>query len=262
MALPAAAPADSVRTAPSSSPQIVDTIWSDIKAVGSEALLLITAPGRFGATGWSIAGGALGGTVALTFADDPMRTAMARGHNSTKDRLVDIGNMLGTVPPGAVIVGGLYIGGLLFDAPGVRLAGLHVFQSALYAATITTGAKMLIGRQRPFLNGGPHVFYGPSRPDDRQSLPSGHSTLAFAVCSSLAAEIDNPWATVGLYGAATLTALSRIYSDRHWLSDVFLGAAIGTACGYGVVNLHTGMDGLGGLQLVPMPNGIGALWIF
>jgi membrane-associated phospholipid phosphatase len=34
-----------------------------------------------------------------------------------------------------------------------------------------------------------------------------------------------------MYGAATLTGVSRIYNNQHWASDVLAGAAVGTISG-------------------------------
>ena len=34
-----------------------------------------------------------------------------------------------------------------------------------------------------------------------------------------------------MYGAASLTGVSRIYNNAHWASDVIAGAAIGTLTG-------------------------------
>jgi membrane-associated phospholipid phosphatase len=69
-----------------------------------------------------------------------------------------------------------------------------------------------------------------------------------------------------LYGGATLVGLSRMYHNRHWASDVALGAGIGTFSGLKVVKyshahpdnvvdrimLHTtaGPDGQGGVRLI------------
>lgn len=38
-----------------------------------------------------------------------------------------------------------------------------------------------------------------------------------------------------MYGGATMVGLSRMYHDKHWASDVVLGAAIGTVGGQKVV---------------------------
>jgi len=42
---------------------------------------------------------------------------------------------------------------------------------------------------------------------------------------------DKPWVGVLSYGIATGVALSRLNDDKHWASDVFIGAALGFAGG-------------------------------
>jgi membrane-associated phospholipid phosphatase len=39
--------------------------------------------------------------------------------------------------------------------------------------------------------------------------------------------------------AATFVGFSRMYEDKHWASDVLLGAAIGELCGRVVTRYHT-----------------------
>ncbi len=257
--VPAAAQ-DTVRPVPADtvapSPAIGDTIVTDLLETVTDAGALFTRPLRFGAGDWGIAGAAVAATGLGMLADDPVRTEMKRQHGAAGDVLADAGNLYGTPLPAAAIGGGLYLSGLIADAPGVRRAGRHVMQAVLYAGLVTTTLKVVIGRHRPFLNDGPQVYRGPTLQDPYHSLPSGHSTLAFALSSVLAAEIDNPFATIALYGMASVTGLSRIYADRHWTSDVVLGAAIGTACGYGVAHLHDIVFGHTGLLLTPLPNGL------
>ena len=48
-----------------------------------------------------------------------------------------------------------------------------------------------------------------------------------------------------LYGGATLVGLSRMYHNRHWASDVALGAGVGTFSGLKVVRYsHSHPDNL------------------
>ncbi|MEO6047362.1 MAG: hypothetical protein ABIQ57_07800, partial [Candidatus Kapaibacterium sp.] len=105
---------DSLRAA-APSPNIGDTIVSDIAGAGSDAALFFTAPARFGAREWEITGGILGGTGLMLLADDPVRRGFSGAHNATKDRIADIGNLNGTILPAGVISGGLYLSGLIFD---------------------------------------------------------------------------------------------------------------------------------------------------
>ena len=59
------------------------------------------------------------------------------------------------------------------------------------------------------------------------SLPSGHTAVAFALATSLARETGDQWTDASFFAAAALTAYSRMHDDRHWASDVVLGAGIG-----------------------------------
>jgi undecaprenyl-diphosphatase len=73
-----------------------------------------------------------------------------------------------------------------------------------------------------------------TRPDgshdpNNASFPSSHAANAFALAIVLAARWRR--GTVVFLLAAALVAFSRMYLDRHFLSDVLCGAAIGVACG-------------------------------
>lgn len=69
------------------------------------------------------------------------------------------------------------------------------------------------------------------RPDHSgfSSFPSGHTATAFAAAEWLRAEYwhRSPWIGIAGYAAATATGALRVYNNRHWVSDVIAGAAIG-----------------------------------
>lgn len=251
-----------VDSLPPASPDIADTVWMDVKETFTDALLFFSAPGRFSLREWGIAGWTMAGTGMTAVADDELRRLAAGRGGKVADGIADVGNYYGTWVPAAAISSGLYATGLVLDEPGIRRAGRHVLQSALYAAAITGAIKVLVGRHRPQLEDGPYVLEGPSLKDEYNSFPSGHTTLAFAVSSALAAEIDDPWATAGLYGLAAVTALSRMHADRHWGSDVVFGAVIGIVSGYGVEHLHDPAPEETGLIIMPTIDGIALVWRF
>jgi len=97
---------------------------------------------------------------------------------------------------------------------------LEFAASALVANGVTTVIlKKLIGRERP--NG----------LNDR-SMPSGHTSQSFAV-AAVVNEIYGQNAGIVAYLIASLVGISRINDNDHYLSDVIVGAGIGTAIGRG-----------------------------
>ncbi|RKE03458.1 phosphatase PAP2 family protein [Marinifilum flexuosum] len=69
------------------------------------------------------------------------------------------------------------------------------------------------------------------RPDGSamNSFPSGHTAQAFCAAAFLDREYGKqyPWLRWLGYGMATTTGVCRILKNRHWASDVVLGAGIG-----------------------------------
>jgi membrane-associated phospholipid phosphatase len=64
-------------------------------------------------------------------------------------------------------------------------------------------------------------------PNEHLSLSSGHVAVAFSLSSILAGMTDRTYLKLIYYTLASITALSRIYHDQHWLSDVMIAAATG-----------------------------------
>ena len=60
------------------------------------------------------------------------------------------------------------------------------------------------------------------------SFPSGHTITAFAVATVIARRYGNHrWVPYVSYGMAALVGLSRVTLSAHYLSDVFVGGALG-----------------------------------
>ncbi len=69
------------------------------------------------------------------------------------------------------------------------------------------------------------------RPDTHSlnSFPSGHTAQAFVAATFLHKEYgkENPLFSVLAYSTATGVGLLRVMNNRHWISDVLVGAGIG-----------------------------------
>jgi membrane-associated phospholipid phosphatase len=156
--------------------------------------------------------------------------------------------------PGAYVIGGgLYLVGRLGGYDRVADLGWHGSEAVLLADGITYFIKGVAGRSRPFVSQGevPHDFdLGQGfRSGDYSSFPSGHTSTAFAAAAAVTNETTRWWPRstwiVGplMYGGATAVGLSRMYHNKHWASDVVLGAAIGTFAGRKVVQYQHGHPG-------------------
>ena len=89
---------------------------------------------------------------------------------------------------------------------------------------LVTIVKRWIGRVRPSARG-PFAYEPFSWRPEYASLPSGHTTTAFAALVAIGAIF--PRARAFLWGYALLIALSRIVVTAHYSSDVIAGAAVG-----------------------------------
>jgi membrane-associated phospholipid phosphatase len=111
---------------------------------------------------------------------------------------------------------GTYIFGRATDNRVVSHLGMDLVRSTAEVGALTYGMKLAFGRQRP--NGVCCAF------------PSGHSSLTFASATVLQRHLG--WkAAVPTYAVASYVAVSRLHENRHYLSDVVAGAALGLIVG-------------------------------
>jgi membrane-associated phospholipid phosphatase len=75
------------------------------------------------------------------------------------------------------------------------------------------------------------------RPDssNARSFPSGHAAVTFATATVLERHLGWRKSLIG-YSIASYVAASRLHDNRHYLSDVVFGAAIGSIAGRTVVH--------------------------
>lgn len=152
--------------------------------------------------------------------------------------------------PGAYVIGGsLYAIGRIGHFDRLADLGWHGTEAVIVGDVVTGLLKGTLGRARPYVSNdtNPRDFKfggGFSSSEDRTSFPSGHTTDAFSAAAAVTAETSKWWPhstwIIGpvMYGGATLVGLSRMYHNRHWASDVALGAAIGTFSGRKVVQFN------------------------
>jgi len=235
-------------------------VGNDASGFLKDAGHVFSSPLRFDTNDWIVTGAVLGSTVACFAIDESVRS-FAQKQQGTQDALMTLGRWYGSTEIAAAIAGTVYVGGLAFRDDDVRVTGLELLESLAFAGLVTSSVKVILGRSRPYTGEGAFTYRVFRWDESSWSLPSGHATVAFAMSSVLASRLSNDWASIGLYGLAGLTSVSRVYHDAHWVSDVVLGSAIGAFIGKAVVTLHKDST-QGSLNLNPQTNGITLTFVF
>ncbi len=113
--------------------------------------------------------------------------------------------------------------GLAFLMNAVHKKGEHKFVKQLSLAA--QSEALMIAMVRPL-----KYFTNERRPDGGpNSFPSGHTAQAFMAATFLHKEYGHKsvWYSITGYTMATAVGTCRMMSNRHWASDVLVGAGIG-----------------------------------
>jgi len=153
--------------------------------------------------------------------DAEVRAAVQAHRAAPLDRAMKVFTALGRRD----VVAGALLGVAVFDP----IAGPATARFAIAALVGTTlvveGLRISVGRPRP----------GGEAGRANASFPSGHAAGAF----SLAWVLSRRWRRLapGWWALAAMVAWSRVYLDRHYLSDVVCGALLGVVCTWGIARL-------------------------
>jgi len=206
---------------------------------GNETVEFIRQPLHWEGNDWLRLGLATAGTVLVMQLDQPVRDAMLKDRGYYKSFPIEFGRRWGDNFTTIAAAGGFALHGILAGNRSTRKVAFEIAQSALYAGGITAALKLALGRARPFTNRGAFVYQPFTIFDDAYySLPSGHTTLAFALSTVLSRNAGSPPLKIIAFLPAALTALSRVYQDYHWASDCVLAGIIGYAVATWVVDRH------------------------
>jgi len=112
---------------------------------------------------------------------------------------------------------GTYAFGQITDRPRVAHVGRDLLRSIAVSQVLVHSLKLGISRDRPDLS-------------SDNSFPSGHAATTFASAVVFQRHLGVKWA-IPTYAVATYVAVSRMHENRHYLSDVVMGAGLGIASG-------------------------------
>ncbi len=185
---------------------------------------------------------AIGGAAAAIAhpVDDEVNTRV--GGSDAAGRFFAPGKYIGAVYTQAGAAVGLYMIGryMLPHADGepktnkVSHLGFDLLRSIIVSQALTQGIKIAVRRDRPT--------------GECCAFPSGHASATFATASVLERHLGyrGAWPT---FAIAAYVATSRLHDNRHFLSDVLFGGALGVASGWTVVGRH----GRSNYALMPVP---------
>jgi len=151
--------------------------------------------------------------------DDGARAAFQRWRTPWLERPMHVASDAGR--PVLIVAGiaGLAGGGVARAVVGEAVVVLIPVNLAV------EGLKRLTDRARP----------DGTRRRSNAAFPSSHAANAFAVAVVLARRWRR--GAVAFFVAAALVAWSRLYLDRHWLSDVVAGIGLGCLLAWGTLRV-------------------------
>ncbi|HET6991159.1 MAG TPA: phosphatase PAP2 family protein [Bacteroidia bacterium] len=107
---------------------------------------------------------------------------------------------------------------------------LVIFSALATTSVIAFGLKYSVNRPRPFVTYPDIIKKGYA---GSKSFPSGHTSSAFALATSISLEYPKWYYIVPSYMWACTVGYSRMRLGVHYPSDVFAGAIIGAGCAWG-----------------------------
>jgi membrane-associated phospholipid phosphatase len=131
---------------------------------------------------------------------------------------------------------GLLASGLLSHNANLVKQGKEAAFSFGISSLLTWALKNTIHRERPFAE---HPEIVKLSSGGGYSLPSGHTSTAFALATSIALNNKKWYIIVPAYTWAGLVGYSRIHLGVHYPSDVIAGAAVGFVSAYAARKVNT-----------------------
>lgn len=211
----------------------------DFSQLADETNKFIIKPLNWDKNDFLTAGSIIAGTALLMQFDKSIKAEMMKDRSYENRGVMLWGTIYGDAKPHLALGAGLLAHGFLADNNFTKKFGYELLQAIAYSGAVTVLLKVVLGRERPAYSGSEFNFSSFSlRSDQFQSIPSGHSSVAFAVSTVIASKFEDDWLKALCYVPAVITAFSRVYNNRHWASDSFLGSFIGYFIGKFVVELH------------------------
>lgn len=120
--------------------------------------------------------------------------------------------------------------GYLHNNKNLQQNGWSVLKTLAINTIITKGLKHTLNRARPYQQYPLQIH--PYQIETDASFPSGHTSTAFAIATSLSIEHKKWYIVVPAYTWAISVGYSRLYLGVHYPTDVVAGAVVGLGSAY------------------------------
>jgi|GEM_PF-640035 len=205
-----------------------------------ESMLFVKQPTKWNSKDWIKVGAVTAATLAAMPFDERIAHATQGNQHYLNSPAVEGGRIYGEWYSIIGVAGGVGLFGIIANDTSAKKMSIELLQAGLYSELITSVLKVAIGRARPEQSEDPFVFRPFNFAYGYHSMPSGHTTSAFALSTVLSRHAPTTTLKILAYVPAGFTMFARIYENQHWLSDEIIAAAIGIFVAEWVVDLHTG----------------------
>ena len=236
----------------------------DLKYMGLSIWETYKRPFSWKKKEWLTFGTVMGGStlIAVTL-DEPVYDYFKDRQTEAMNKFTEIGFILGEPNVNYPIMFGMWGAGAIFNNDWMRQTGGMMIASVTASGLIQTFAKTAFGRARPSTGDGALSFKPFDGTPQYHSLPSGHTSLAFALHWVLARQVNWLPAKIVFYSIPVIVAISRIHDGAHWMSDVVLGGALGIAMAETVLRVYPKLQQKDqGLAFGPTQSGFGFVYKF
>jgi membrane-associated phospholipid phosphatase len=209
-----------------------------IRQFTHETYLYVATPTRWRVADWLRVGATLAITAAIMPFDQTLNKATQGNQRYYYSVPIVAGRVYGewySIGLVTAVFGGY---GILAHDTAAKKIAIELLQAGAYSELFTEVLKIGIGRSRPYMDVGAFKFHPFNLNNNTESMPSGHTTSAFALSTVMFRHAHSTFWKVMAFVPAGFTVFSRLYQDFHWSSDCFLGAVSGFSTGMWVVNLH------------------------
>jgi membrane-associated phospholipid phosphatase len=106
-----------------------------------------------------------------------------------------------------------------------RSRAIAITSSVVVAGILSTSLKYAVGKDRPYET---YAVIDNVTSDFTPTFPSGHTTFAFALATSVSIDYPKWYVVLPSFVWAGAVGYSRMHLGVHYPSDVLIGAVIGT----------------------------------